>query len=49
MLVTLAVLMAITTVWKISVHAAVSSGAVAMLVIAYGSVMLIGYALVGGH
>ncbi|WP_194904801.1 hypothetical protein [Catenulispora rubra] len=47
MLVTLAVLMSITTVWKVSVHAAVSSGAVAMLAIASGPVMLVGYALVG--
>lgn len=46
MLVTLAGLMAITTKWKISVHSAVSSGAVAMLVLAYGPWMLMGYALV---
>lgn len=46
MLVTLANLMAITVKWKISVHAAVSSGAVAMLALAYGPWMLAGYALV---
>jgi membrane-associated phospholipid phosphatase len=46
MLATLAALMAITTKWKISVHSAVSSGAVAMLALAYGPWMLVGYALV---
>jgi hypothetical protein len=46
MLTTMAVLMAITTVWKISVHCAVSAGAVAMLALAYGPLMLTGYALV---
>jgi hypothetical protein len=46
MLTTLAALMAITTVWKISVHAAVSSGAVAMLTVVYGPIALTGYALV---
>jgi hypothetical protein len=46
MLSTLAALMAITTVWKISVHAAVSSGAVAMLTVVYGPIALAGYALV---
>jgi membrane-associated phospholipid phosphatase len=46
MLVTLAGLMAITVKWKISVHSAVSSGAVAMLVLAYGPWMLLGYVLV---
>jgi membrane-associated phospholipid phosphatase len=46
MLVTLASLMAITVKWKISVHAAVSSGAVAMLALAYGPWMLAGYTLV---
>lgn len=46
MLTTLAALMAITTVWKISVHAAVSSGAVAMLTMVYGPIALTGYALV---
>lgn len=46
MLVTLAGLMAITVKWKISVHSAVSSGAVAMLALAYGPWMLAGYFLV---
>jgi membrane-associated phospholipid phosphatase len=46
MLVTLAGLMAITVKWKISVHSAVSSGAVAMLALAYGPWMLMGYVLV---
>lgn len=46
MLATLAALMAITTKWKISVHSAVSSGAVAMLALAYGPWMLAGYSLV---
>lgn len=46
MLTTLAALMAITTVWKISVHAAVSSGAVAMLTVVYGPIALTGYTLV---
>jgi hypothetical protein len=44
MLATLAVLMAITTRWKISVHSAVSSGAIAMLVLTYGPLLLLGYA-----
>lgn len=46
MLGTLAALMAITTTWKISVHSAVSSGAVAMLTLAYGPWALTGYAAV---
>jgi membrane-associated phospholipid phosphatase len=46
MLATLAALMVITTKWKISVHSAVSSGAVAMLALAYGPWMLAAYALV---
>lgn len=46
MLVTLAGLMAITVKWKISVHSAVASGAVAMLALAYGPWMLLGYVLV---
>ena len=46
MLTTLAALMAITTAWKISVHAAVSSGAVAMLTVVYGPIALAGYTLV---
>ncbi|MEU4728132.1 hypothetical protein [Streptomyces sp. NPDC023588] len=36
MLVTLAALLAVTPAWKISVHAAVSSGSVAMLAMTYG-------------
>lgn len=47
MLTTLAALMAITTKWKISVHAAVSSGAVVLLALAYGPWMLLLYPLVG--
>lgn len=46
MLVTLVLLMAITTGWKISVHTAVSSGAVAMLTLDYGPILLTGYTLV---
>ncbi|MEN8654363.1 hypothetical protein ABCR94_28145 [Streptomyces sp. 21So2-11] len=46
MLITLAVLMAITVVWKISVHQAVSAGASAMLVLTYGPWMLFAFALV---
>lgn len=46
MLTTLAVLLAITTRWKISVHAAVSSGTIAMLTLTYGPVLLAGYAVV---
>lgn len=46
MLTTLAALMAITTKWKISVHAAVSSGAVVLLALTYGSWMLLLYPLV---
>lgn len=43
MLTTLAALLVITTKWKISVHAAVSSGTVAMLALAYGPALLTGY------
>ena len=46
MLATLLALMAITTKWKISVHSAVSSGAVAMVALAYGPWTLTGYAVV---
>lgn len=46
MLTTLAALMAITTRWKISVHAAVSSGAVVLLALTYGEWMLLLYPLV---
>ncbi|MEU5833995.1 MULTISPECIES: hypothetical protein [Streptomyces] len=47
MLITLAVLAVITTVWKISVHQAVSAGAAIMLAQTYGSWMLLLYLLVG--
>ncbi|MEW2136836.1 hypothetical protein AB0892_09595 [Streptomyces sp. NPDC005409] len=40
MLVTLATLLAVTPAWKISVHAAVSSGSVAMLALTYGTWVL---------
>ncbi|MFE4055019.1 hypothetical protein ACFXP3_01710 [Streptomyces sp. NPDC059096] len=46
MLVTLAILAAITFAWKISVHQAVSAGACAMLVQTYGPWMLFGFLLV---
>ncbi|MEV7169362.1 hypothetical protein AB0O42_06645 [Streptomyces sp. NPDC089922] len=46
MLVTMAALLAVTPVWKISVHAAVSSGSVAMLAMAYGPWVLAAYLLV---
>ncbi|MFJ9945448.1 hypothetical protein [Streptomyces erythrochromogenes] len=41
MLVTLAALLAVTPVWKISVHAGVSAGSVAMLSMTYGAWMLL--------
>jgi hypothetical protein len=47
MLAAIAVLMAITVKWKISVHCAVSSGATVMLALTYGPAMLGLYALVG--
>ncbi|MFZ3493033.1 hypothetical protein ACODT5_07345 [Streptomyces sp. 5.8] len=46
MLATLVAILAITTQWKISVHTAVSSGAVLMLGFAYGLWVLAAYALV---
>ncbi|MFD6863383.1 PAP2 superfamily protein [Streptomyces sp. ADI98-12] len=46
MLVTLAILTAITFAWKISVHQAVSAGACAMLVQTYGPWMVLGFLLV---
>ncbi|MCM2518283.1 phosphatase PAP2 family protein [Streptomyces griseoincarnatus] len=46
MLVTLAILTAITFAWKISVHQAVSAGACAMLVQTYGPWMALGFLLV---
>ncbi|MBY8842040.1 hypothetical protein [Streptomyces sp. SP2-10] len=46
MLATLAALALVTLAWKISVHQAVSAGAVIMLAQTYGSWALCGYALV---
>ncbi|WP_035799154.1 phosphatase PAP2 family protein [Kitasatospora mediocidica] len=46
MLAALVVILAVTVFWKVSVHTAVSSGAIAMLVIAYGPWMLVLYPLV---
>lgn len=46
MLATLAALLAVTPVWKISVHAAVSSGSAAMLALTYGPWLLLAYPLV---
>ncbi|GHB75850.1 hypothetical protein GCM10010347_52910 [Streptomyces cirratus] len=46
MLVTLVAILAITTLWKVSVHTAVSSGAIAMLALAYGPWALAAYPLV---
>jgi hypothetical protein len=45
MIVTLLGLLAVTTRWKISVHTAVSSGAIAMLALTYGPALLSVYAL----
>jgi membrane-associated phospholipid phosphatase len=47
MLASVAVLAAITTVWKISIHCAVASGSVTILALTYGPPVLFGYALVG--
>jgi hypothetical protein len=47
MLATSAVITAITTAWKISVHCAVASAAVAMVALAYGPLVVGGYTLVG--
>ena len=47
MLASVAVLAAITTVWKISIHCAVASGSVTLLVLMYGPLVLGGYVLVG--
>jgi membrane-associated phospholipid phosphatase len=44
MLASLVAILAITTVWKISVHTAVSSGATVILTMAYGPWMLLLYA-----
>jgi membrane-associated phospholipid phosphatase len=46
MLASVAVLAAISTVWKISIHCAVASGSVAILAFTYGPLLLFGYALV---
>ena len=46
MLASVAVLAAITTVWKISIHCAVASGSAAILALSYGPLALGGYALV---
>jgi membrane-associated phospholipid phosphatase len=46
MLGSVAVLAAITFVWKISIHCAVASGSVAILAFTYGPLVLLGYALV---
>ncbi|KWT63949.1 hypothetical protein ADL21_00870 [Streptomyces albus subsp. albus] len=46
MLATLIVILAITTKWKVSVHGAVSSGAIAVLALAYGQALLVLYPLV---
>ena len=46
MLASVAVLAAITTVWKISIHCAVASGSVAILALTYGPLLLVCYPLV---
>jgi hypothetical protein len=46
MLGSVALLAAITIVWKISIHCAVASGSVAILAFTYGPLVLVGYALV---
>ncbi|MFE9253903.1 hypothetical protein [Streptomyces sp. NPDC006879] len=45
MVTTLVILMAVTTLWKISVHTAVSSGSIAILALEYGPWMLAAYPL----
>jgi membrane-associated phospholipid phosphatase len=47
MLASVAVLAAITTVWKISIHCAVASGAVTILALTCGPFVFLGYALAG--
>jgi membrane-associated phospholipid phosphatase len=47
MLASVAVLAAITLVWKISIHCAVASGSVTILALAYGPFALCAYVLVG--
>ena len=46
-LASVAVLAAITVVWKISIHCATASGSVAILALLYGPPVLAGYLLVG--
>ena len=46
MLASVAVLVAITTVWKISIHCAVASGSVTILALAFGPLVLPAYVLV---
>jgi membrane-associated phospholipid phosphatase len=46
MLASVAVLAAITTVWKISIHCAVASGSVTILTLFYGPLLIPAYALV---
>jgi hypothetical protein len=46
MLASVALLAAVTAVWKISIHCAVASGSVAILALSYGPPVLSGYALV---
>ena len=46
MLLSVAVLAGITTVWKISIHCAVASGSVTILALIYGPRLIPGYALV---
>ena len=46
MLASIAVLAAITAVWKISIHCAVAAGSVTVLVLMYGPLLLPGYLLV---
>jgi len=46
LLVSVAALASITTVWKISIHCAVASGSVAILALSFGPLMLPGYVLV---
>lgn len=47
MVVAMALLLVITTVWKVSVHTAVASGSVLVLALTYGPGWLAAYALVG--
>jgi membrane-associated phospholipid phosphatase len=47
MLASVAVLAAITTLWKISIHCAVASGSVTLLTLLYGPWLIPAYALVG--